>query len=73
MHDAVRLQVPGGGLGTAMSAIRAWLDAHHIQPSNFHTVPDGGGYLLTISFFSEVEAELFRQRFQARLEGFPPE
>jgi hypothetical protein len=63
MQESVRLRVPDGGLGSAMETIRTWLDGQHIQPTSFRTMPDGGGYLLTITFYAEHEADRFRRRF----------
>jgi hypothetical protein len=66
MKDIVTIRVSDGSLGLAMATIRTWLDEQHIQAKNFHTKLDAsaGGYLLTISFYSESEAALFRQDFE---------
>ena len=61
----MRVRVSDGmTLGGTMNRIRTWLDQRKIQPKSFHTAVRDGGFLLTITFYNETEAVLFREQFQ---------
>jgi hypothetical protein len=63
--QAVRVRVSRVGvLGETMQKIRIWLDHQKIQPTSFRTTADPRGYLLTLEFGSEEQAERFRQQFR---------
>jgi hypothetical protein len=55
----------GDQLGETMKRLRIWLDSERIEPSEFTTAVDAGGYTLTFAFRSLEDAERFRAQFAA--------
>jgi len=55
----------GDQLGETMKRLRIWLDSERIQPSEFTTAVDSGGYMLTFAFRNLQDAERFRAQFRA--------
>jgi outer membrane lipoprotein-sorting protein len=52
-------------LGESMKRLRIWLDSERIEPSEFTTAADAGGYTFTITFRSLRDVEHFCTQFQA--------
>jgi hypothetical protein len=62
--QTVRVRVSCADLGGTMKKIRTWLDHHKVQPTSFRTTANPRGYLLTLEFRTEENAERFRLQFQ---------
>jgi hypothetical protein len=63
--NEIRVRVSHGSpLGDVMKDVRTWLDSQKIQPSKFTTAADAKGYLMTLAFRDEHEAERFRLQFR---------
>ncbi len=65
MHT-VMVSSPGADMGAVMSAMRLWLDRHHVQPSAFRYEAVGAGrLLLKLEFAAGDEAKDFALEFAA--------
>jgi hypothetical protein len=63
--DTVTVSLPSADLGQVMSAMRAWLDQHRVQPSVFRYAAIGGGELLVrLDFTIAGDAKDFALEFR---------
>ena len=59
----IRVETPRQSFARTMNEMRAWLDAHKIQPAEFKIVPTEAGIAFDIRFPDEYHASLFQQEF----------
>jgi hypothetical protein len=59
----VRVETQRHALAETMSEMRAWIDAHKIQLSEFKIVPTETGIAVDLRFPDQYHASLFQQKF----------
>ena len=59
----VRVETPRQAFAETMNEMRAWIDAHKIQLSEFKIVQTETGMAVDLRFPDEHHATLFQQKF----------